>query len=243
MILRDPPEAGNQYHAHSVEDIRSMGVRLMSQSKLLVATATALLSLACAAGGQELEPADHEPVVGGRCEGCANIFVGMPAELDSSARISPQDEPGQPLVVTGTVRDSAGDPVSGVVVYAYQTDDAGIYPEAETRHGRLRGWARTDADGGYRFDTIRPAGYPGTRLPQHIHMHVLEPGRCTYYIDDIHFTDDDRLTESQRQGMGRGRGGFGLLTPELENGVWSVTRDIELGANIPGYERCATPSS
>ncbi len=215
----------------------------MNQTTLAATAISALLALACAAGGQELAPGAREPVVGGRCGGCENIFVGMPEDLSSTARIAPEDEPGQPLVVEGTVRDATGQPVPGVIVYAYQTDERGIYPDGETRHGSLRAWARSDAEGEYRFDTIRPAGYPGTRIPQHIHMHVLEPGRCTYYIDDIRFSDDDRLTDAQRQRMGRGRGGQGLLTPELDDGTWTVTRDIELGANIPGYDRCAIPSS
>jgi len=37
--------------------------------------------------------------------------------------------------------------------------------------------------------------------------------------------------------MGRGRGGTGLVTPQRDDeGMWHVRRDIELGANIVGYE-------
>lgn len=94
----------------------------------------------------------------------------------------------------------------------------------------------TDADGRYAFDTIRPAGYPGTDLPQHVHMHVLEVGRCTYYIDDILFEDDPRLTKAKRRQLTQGRGGNGVATPKRDaNGTWLVRRDIVLGAEIPGY--------
>ncbi len=104
------------------------------------------------------------------------------------------------------------------------------------RHGRLRGWARTDAAGEYQFDTIRPGGYPGTGIPQHVHMHVIEPGRCTYYIDDILFTDDPRLAAAQRANYDRGRGGSGIATPTKgADGIWNVQRDIRLGEKIPGY--------
>ncbi len=41
----------------------------------------------------------------------------------------------------------------------------------------------------YRFETIRPASYPNTKFAQHVHMHVVEPGRCTYFIDGTVFTD------------------------------------------------------
>lgn len=203
-----------------------------------IAVTLTMVALACSAGAQE--PAARESIVGGPCEGCVNVFIGLPEELSSSARIAPADEPGDRMMIEGMVRDTAGSPVSGIIVYAYHTDDRGIYPDGETRHGRLRAWAKTDTQGRYLFETIRPAGYPNVRVPAHVHMHVIEPDRCTYYIDDIHFADDDRLTEAQRRRMGRGRGGPGLVTPERgQDGAWRVTRDIVLGENIPGYERCS----
>jgi protocatechuate 3,4-dioxygenase beta subunit len=150
------------------------------------------------------------------------------------------------MQIDGTVFDSSGRAVPGVIVYAYHTNAAGLYPhgarprgEASYRHGRLRGWAITDENGRYRFLTVRPAGYPDTDLPQHVHMHVIEVGCCTYYIDDILFTDDPRLTPRMREQLTLGRGGSGVATPRKDtSGTWMVTRDIVLGANIPGYPAC-----
>ena len=167
----------------------------------------------------------------------------MPATLAAQARIAPVSEPGEPLVIRGTVFAATGRPAAGVIVYAYQTDAHGLYPpdpggsgRPSVRHGRLRGWARTDAAGEYRFDTIRPAGYPGTGIPQHVHMHVIEPGRCTYYLDDLLFDDDPRLTATARENHDHGRGGRGIAVPTKgSDGIWSVRRDIRLGENIPGY--------
>jgi protocatechuate 3,4-dioxygenase beta subunit len=187
-----------------------------------------------------------ERVVGLPCEGCPDVFLGIPDSLPSLSRIAPASEPGEPMRIEGTAFRINGTTAPGVVVYAYHTDARGVYPEdvrpggkPGSRHGRIRGWVRTDADGRYRFDTIRPAGYPGTRAPQHVHMHIIEPGRCTYYIDDILFEDDPRLSKEQAQQMSRGRGGSGLVKPARDSsGVWVVTRDIRLGKNIPGYEEC-----
>jgi protocatechuate 3,4-dioxygenase beta subunit len=177
----------------------------------------------------------REPVVGGPCEGCEVVFEGMPPKLEWFSRIAPAGEPGKPLRIMGVVRDAMNWPVPGIIVYAYQTNAAGIYPKAETPHGALRGWAKTDEQGNYGFDTIRPGGYPDSAIPQHIHMHVIEPGRVTYVIDDMVFSDDGRLTPENRKRYVTGRGGDGLVTPALESKILTVTRDIYLGKNIPGY--------
>ncbi len=180
--------------------------------------------------------ASPEPVVGGRCEGCELVFVGQPDTIGSSGRIAAETEPGEPLLISGQVRDGAGQPVAGIIVYAYQTDASGIYPKSTTRHGRLRGWARSDADGRYRFHTIRPAAYPGRQVPQHVHLHVIEPGKATYYIDDLTFTDDPLLTAGHRRDPEGRRGGSGIADPRrTDAGGWEARRDIVLGANIPGY--------
>ena len=193
------------------------------------------LALVLASSGGSAIAAD-EPVLGGPCEGCELVFDGMPAELESSARIAPPDEPGEPVVIEGPVVDAEGKPAAGIIVYAYHTDVEGIYPRGTTRHGRLRGWVITDDKGNYRFDTIRPAAYPRNTIPQHVHMHVIEPGRGTYYIESIHFEDDPLLTASERRRLG-GRGGPGLVRPERDaDGVWHVRRDITLGQNVPGYQ-------
>ena len=183
-----------------------------------------------------------EPLVGGPCEGCEAVFEGRPAKLEASARIALATEPGEPLILQGTVRDRANKPAGGVIVYAYHTNAKGEYPPtkgAKHQHGALRGFAKTSADGTYRFTTIRPASYPVPNAPpQHIHMHVVEPRRCHYFIDDVVFTDDPRLDTNARKHHERGRGGLGITTPKRDKGTWIARRDIELGAGIADYDRC-----
>ncbi len=179
----------------------------------------------------------QEPVIGGPCEGCELVFAGMPAKVTSRSRIGERSSGGEALIIEGTVRTGNGTPAEGIIVYAYQTNANGVYPSGMTRHGTLRGWARTDQRGNYRFDTIRPGAYPERSTTQHVHMHVIEPGKATYYIDDIVFSDDPLLTAAQRRAMLRGRGGDGLCDPlKDESGVWRVRRDITLGKSIPGYD-------
>ena len=206
--------------------------------RVIAVLATAVVMVALAENGGR----PHEPVVGGPCEGCEAVFQGMPEAIPSRARIAPVGEPGEPMRIEGVVYDPDERPTAGVIVYAYHTDHRGVYPrderfagQAAARHGRLRAWATSDENGRYVFDTIRPAGYPGTTVPAHVHMHVIEPGCCTYWIDEINFSDDPRLGDAER-GQGGRRGGSGLVTPVRDaDGVWVVTRDIHLGENVPDH--------
>jgi len=185
----------------------------------------------------------REVVVGLPCDGCEAVFQGIPDTIPSVARIAPVGEPGEPMAIRGRLTRGDGAPAPGIVIYAYHTDAKGIYPRGEgltgmaARHGRLRSWARTDANGEYRFDTIRPASYPNTRIPAHVHLHVIEPGRTTYYIDELLFENDPFLTPEARRSQVRGRGGPGAVANPARdaNGVWQSRRDIMLGAGIPGY--------
>jgi protocatechuate 3,4-dioxygenase beta subunit len=189
-----------------------------------------------------LAGATREPVFG-NCQGCELVFSGLPDRLRSEANMA-VGEVGEPMQISGTVFDSAGKPRAGVIVYAYHTNAAGAYVGAhpDMRHGRLRAWVASGARGEYTFHTIRPGAYPGNQTPQHVHMHVLEPGCGTYYIDDLLFTDDPLLTEALKRSMVRGRAGSGLVTPERVDGVWRARREIYLGREIAGYPGCGVPN-
>ena len=100
-----------------------------------------------------------------------------PAQLSSTARIAPAGEPGMPFVIAGTVVAPDGKtPAAGVVVYAYHTDADGYYlptgqwGETAEHQPRLRGWAKTDANGHFEFTTIKPAPYPNRDIPAHVHL-------------------------------------------------------------------------
>ena len=178
------------------------------------------------------------PVIG-PCDGCELALEGLPAAPPAVARIASADEPGEALRVHGTVTDAAGTPRPGVILYAHQTDATGHYPDSSPaqRHGRLRGWARTDTAGRYAFLTVRPGAYPGRDGPQHIHLVVVEPGCALYYIDDVLFRDDPRVTPGVLRRLER-RGGSGLTDPVRRGGGWEVRRDVVLGERVPGYPSC-----
>jgi protocatechuate 3,4-dioxygenase beta subunit len=199
---------------------------------VIAVTAVPALSLAsaCNTSASPARPSERAP----DCEWCG--AQDAPDDLSWSVRIAADDEPGERLVVSGTVYDLDGRaPAPGVLLYAYHTDVTGYYTQRGgergngLRHGRLRGWVRTDASGRYELQTIRPAPYPGRRDPAHIHMTVTPPGRAEYYVDDVWFEGDPLITAEHREGRPR-RGGFpSILTFERGgDGVLRARRDIRL---------------
>lgn len=192
--------------------------------------------------GQEAPKAKKQALVGGPCEGCEAIYEYGDKILRSTDTLPGFQENEPKLKVTGTIYQKDGTtPAENIILYIYHTNRKGLYQAEEgatgwaKRHGAARGWIKTGKDGKYTFYTFRPASYPNSRNPQHIHPTIKEPGTNEYYIDEYLFDDDPLLTEVARK-QSSNRGGSGIVTPILENGIWTVQRDIILGKNIPNYE-------
>jgi hydroxyquinol 1,2-dioxygenase len=68
---------------------------------------------------------------------------------------------GEPCWVEGTVTDTAGTPLVGALVEAWEADADGLY---DVQYGddrvAARGHLHTDAEGGYRFWAVTPTPYP-----------------------------------------------------------------------------------
>lgn len=140
-------------------------------------------------------------------------------------------EPGQPLVLTGTVRDADGKPVAGALLYFFQTDATGRYTPTKTMdegHARLFGYVRTGPDGRYELRTVRPGGYPGAEsIPEHIHLEASAPGLRDLRTQ-INFADDPRMQSARAKENGR-RHGFPLVALERDkNGVQRGVCDLRL---------------
>ena len=110
-----------------------------------------------------------------------------PSTLGSTARIAPPAEPGNPLIVRGQLLNTDGAPARGTVVFAYQTDRDGLYdrPENGAHSWRLRGWAQTDNDGRFTFETIRPGSYPNSNNPPHVHFTAFLPNGERYHAGEL----------------------------------------------------------
>jgi protocatechuate 3,4-dioxygenase beta subunit len=136
--------------------------------------------------------------------------------------IVPENEPGEPLIVSGTIYDPTGrTPLPGINLFVYQTDATGHYSprkenDGNNRNTRVHGLMQTNAEGRYEFRTIKPAPYPGRTNPAHIHAYVSGPGYPEYWIDEFLFEGDPYLTAEMKQKFG-GKGN--------QSSILQLTRD------------------
>ncbi len=152
-----------------------------------------------------------------------------PARVPSRARIAPAGEPGIPLIVHGHVLRADGrTPAPGMTLFAYHTDRTGLYDErSKPPHSwRLRGWAKTDANGRFDFDTIRPAPYPGRGIPAHVHLSIEGPGVPRRWTADVLFSDDALITAAERETSARAGVFGGVRTVRVREGGQEV--DVHL---------------
>lgn len=213
-------------------------------SKVFVLLSAILFSLfvvstSCRA---QTKPLTSQAIVGGGCDGCQGIYDNMPRQMDWQTTIASPAEPGERMEISGILYQVDGKtPAPDVILYVYHTDAKGIYSPAPDAtggarvHGHLRGWVRANQRGEYKFTSIRPAHYPNSRGPAHIHSIVKEPGKNEYYIDEYLFDDDPAVTREPRPRV-ENRGGSGIIhLARNSDGTWIGRRDIVLGLNIPNY--------
>lgn len=175
------------------------------------------------------------------CEGpdtaIACCFVNMPASLTSTLTMGRLGEPGDPLLITGTLLQADGkSPYAGVILYAYQTDYTGRYIKkggetgVQKWHGHLHGWAKSDKQGRYEIRSVRPASYPSRTDPAHIHAVIQQPGRRPpYYITDFVFKDDPLVTPKYIASIPSvSVGGSGVVDLQRTATGWTGRRDIVL---------------
>ncbi len=150
----------------------------------------------------------------------------------SKIMIATKEEPGERLIVTGVVFDTDGKtPLAGASVYVYHTDAEGLYTPGtnnDSRNPRLRGYMRTDAQGGYEYSTIKPAPYPGNNIPAHIHYHVNALG-YQERIFEIMFEGDPKIRDNIRAKAAEEGSEFSIrpLTRDPQGG-WRCTQNIIL---------------
>jgi hydroxyquinol 1,2-dioxygenase len=151
--------------------------------------------------------------------------------------------PGEPAHYSGCVTGTDGKPVADCLIEVWSGDGDGIYDmqRGEAAEMMLRARLRTDADGRYRFWSIRPSYYPvpddgpvGDMLramgrhpnrPGHIHMMLkargYQPLTTHLFVSDSPYLDSDAvfgvrdslIVDFARHPAGEGPGGRRLERP------------------------------
>lgn len=191
------------------------------------------------------KPGEKDIIISDGCEGCEAVYESpvLFEKLANNITLPDYTEEGLKYEISGVVYQQDGStPAPNVVLYLYHTDQDGYYSTKgnETgwgkRHGYIRSWLKTNEIGEYRFYTLRPAPYPNSSIPAHIHTFIKEPGKKEYWIDDYVF-DDDKFIDETYKNRTEKRGGDGILKIiKNDNGTFSARRDIILGKNIPNYK-------
>jgi protocatechuate 3,4-dioxygenase beta subunit len=144
-----------------------------------------------------------------------------PADADLTRQ--GEGEPlGERIVVTGRVVEDDGRPVRNALVEVWQANAAGRYRHDGDRHPapldpHFHGAGRclTDADGAYRFVTVKPGAYPwgnheNAWRPAHIHFSVFGRMFTQRLVTQMYFPGDplfeyDPIFQSVRDPQARER--------------------------------------
>ena len=128
-----------------------------------------------------------------------NLMGGALADLTRQHKGEPL---GQRIIVTGRVLDENARPVPNTVIEIWQANAAGRYIHSRDNwpaplDPNFTGVGRvvSDAQGRYRYVTVRPGAYPwgnhyNAWRPAHIHLSLLGPAFATRLVTQMYFPDD-----------------------------------------------------
>ncbi len=154
------------------------------------------------------------------------------------------DGKGEPLLVSGVVRDVNGSPVAGAQIDVWQTNDDGFYDVQQKGvqpDWNLRGMFTSDTNGRYSFRSVKPRYYPipndgpvGKLLGRlgrhpnraaHIHFIVTAPGYDTIithiFAPDCEYLDQDAV--------------FGVKTSLIADFEYANQGDEDAGISEPHW--------
>ena len=144
----------------------------------------------------------------------AHSLTEVTAPVFSPAELGPKDDDlilnfatsglpiGERIVVHGQVRDTFGRPVPNALIEVWQANASGRYRHPKDSYiGALDpnfggcGRVLTDADGHYRYRTIKPGPYPWRNRinewrPSHIHYALSGSGWAQRLITQMYFEGD-----------------------------------------------------
>ncbi len=151
---------------------------------------------------------------------------------------------GERIIVSGRVLDEDGRPVPHTLIEIWQANAGGRYVHVRDQHSAPldpnftgAGRALTDAEGRYRFVTVKPGAYPWRNhhnawRPAHIHFSLFGPSFLSRVITQMYFPGDplfkyDPIFQSITDAQVRDRlvSRFDLATTEPE---WALGYQFDI---------------
>jgi protocatechuate 3,4-dioxygenase beta subunit len=130
----------------------------------------------------------------------------QPLDADLTRNGRKDGEPlGERIIVAGKVVDENGRPQPNMLVEVWQANAAGRYVHKTDQHDapldpNFFGGGRcvSDAEGNYRFMTVKPGAYPWPNhanawRPNHIHFSLFGPSIATRLVTQMYFPGDPLL--------------------------------------------------
>jgi protocatechuate 3,4-dioxygenase alpha subunit len=145
-------------------------------------------------------------------------YVRIGFERLAIEEMAPPGVAGERITLTGRVTDGDGKPLNDAVVEIWQANAQGKYAHPEDAQDKaidalFRGFGRSlaDADGRYRFATIKPGRVPGpdgALQAPHLAVTVFSRGLLKHLFTRVYFPDDPanaedpvlRLVPAERRG-------------------------------------------
>ncbi|WP_394166773.1 protocatechuate 3,4-dioxygenase subunit beta [Neptunomonas phycophila] len=134
----------------------------------------------------------------------AEVIGELDHDLTKNGQVN--GEPiGERIVVTGRVLDENGDPVANTLVEVWQANAGGRYIHKQDQHDAPldpnflgSGRCLTDAEGRYKFYTIKPGAYPwgnhaNAWRPNHIHFSLFGGSIASRLVTQMYFPGDPLL--------------------------------------------------
>jgi protocatechuate 3,4-dioxygenase beta subunit len=134
----------------------------------------------------------------------AEVIGELDHDLTKNGQVN--GEPiGERIVVTGRVLDENGDPVANTLVEVWQANAGGRYIHKQDQHDAPldpnflgSGRCLTDAEGRYKFYTIKPGAYPwgnhaNAWRPNHIHFSLFGGSIASRLVTQMYFPRDPLL--------------------------------------------------
>ena len=160
--------------------------------------------------------------------------TGNDADLTLNGRRN--GEPlGERIIVTGRVLGDDGKPLPDTLLEIWQANACGRYVHKNDQHNapldpNFLGGGRcvTDANGTYKFLTVKPGAYPwgnhtNAWRPNHIHFSLFGPSFVTRLVTQMYFPGDPLLPLDP----------IFLATPAATRNL--LIADFSLDATEPGY--------